>query len=216
MPQNGGMTQDQKLTVYLVRHGETLWNREGRCQGVTDVPLTDKGRLQAHAIARALAEKPLSLILSSSLQRGKETAAIIAQRHGLSVELRDELQEWNQGNLEGLTGAELLHQHRAYFARWRDDPANAAPPGGEPLRNLQARAWPVIDSLRERALSGPVAVVSHSMTLSAILCAALGLDLANIHRLKLDIASKSTITFSPLGLFSVWVLTSLNDRRHLL
>jgi hypothetical protein len=53
------------------------------------------------------------------------------------------------------------------------------------------------------------------MTLSTILCAALGLDLANIHRLKLDIASKSTITFSSLGLFSAWVLTSLNDRRHL-
>ncbi|MGE0684377.1 MAG: histidine phosphatase family protein [Candidatus Binatia bacterium] len=209
------MTKEQNLTVYLVRHGETLWNREGRCQGVTDVPLTDKGSLQAHAIATALAKKPLSLVLSSSLQRSKETAAIIAERHGLSVELRDELQEWNQGVLEGLTGVELLSQHHAYFARWRDDPANAAPPGGEPLRDLQARAWPVIDSLRERALSGPVAVVSHSMTLSTILCAALGLDLANIHRLKLDIASKSTITFSPLGIFSVWVLTSLNDRHHL-
>jgi broad specificity phosphatase PhoE len=73
----------------------------------------------------------------------------------------------------------------------------------------------VIDRLRERALSGPVAVVSHSMTLSAILCAALGLDLANIHRLKLDIASRSTITFSPFGLFAAWVLTSLNDRHHL-
>jgi broad specificity phosphatase PhoE len=209
------MTKEQKLTVYLIRHGETLWNREGRCQGVTDTPLTDKGRLQAHALAAALAEKPLSLVLSSSLQRGKETAAIIAQKHGLSVELRDELQEWNQGRLEGLTGAELLDQHQTYFARWRNDPANASPPGGEPLRDLQARAWPVIDGLRKRTLSGPVAVVSHSMTLSTILCAALGLDLANIHRLKLDIASRSTITFSPFGLSAAWVLTSLNDRHHL-
>lgn len=209
------MAQKRQLTVYLIRHGETLWNREGRCQGATDIPLTDKGRAQAHALALALAEKPLSLVLSSSLQRGKETAAIIAEKHGLFVELRDELQEWNQGKLEGLTGAELLSQHHAYFARWRDDPAHTAPPGGEPLRDLQARAWPVIDSLRERALSGPVAVVSHSMTLSAILCAALGLDLANVHRLKLDIASRSTIAFSSLGLFSAWVLISLNDRHHL-
>jgi len=209
------MDKKQRLTVYLIRHGETLWNREGRCQGVTDIPLTDTGRQQAHALAEALAEKPLSLVLTSSLQRGRETATIIAQRHGLSVESRDELQEWNQGDLEGLTGAELLSRHQAYFARWRQDPVYAVPPGGEPLRNLQARAWPVIDSLRERALAGPVAVVSHSMTLSTILCAALGLDLANVHRLKLDIASKSTITFAPLGLVSAWVLTNLNDRHHL-
>lgn len=156
-----------------------------------------------------------SLPLTYCSQRGRETATIIAQRHGLSVESRDELQEWNQGDLEGLTGAELLSQHQVYFARWRQDPTNTAPLGGESLRDLQARAWPVIDSLRERTLAGPVAVVSHSMTLSTILCTALGLDFANVHRLKLDIASKSTITFAQLGLFSAWVLTSLNDRHHL-
>jgi len=209
------MAREQPLTIYLIRHGETLWNREGRCQGVTDIPLTDTGRQQAQAIAAALAEKPLSLVLSSSLQRARETAAIIVRRRRLPVELRNELQEWNQGELEGLTGAELLSQHQPYFARWRQDPANATPPGGEPLQDLQTRAWPVIDSLRERVLVGPVAVISHSMTLSTILCAALGLDLSNIHRLKLDIASKSTIAFSPFGLFSAWVLTSLNDCHHL-
>lgn len=209
------MTAHRPLTVYLIRHGETLWNREGRCQGVTDIPLTDTGVRQAHALAEALASKPLSLILSSTLQRSRETARIIAARHDLSVEISNDLKEWNQGTLEGLTGAELLSQHQEYFQRWRRDPANAAPPGGEPLRALQQRAWLVIDSLRNRELDGPVAVVSHSMTLNTILCAALGLDLANVHRLKLDIASKSAITFAPPGLFSPWVVTSLNDCHHL-
>jgi broad specificity phosphatase PhoE len=209
------MPDAQRLTVYLIRHGETWWNREGRCQGVTDIPLTDKGYRQARAIAAALADKPLSAILSSPLQRGKETAAIIAERHGLAVEVREELREWNQGELEGLTGAELLGNHRAFFQRWFQDSAGTAPPGGEPLQTLQMRAWPVIDSLRERGLNGPVAVVSHTMTLGTIICAALGLELANIHRLKLDLASRSTITFSPFGLFSAWVLTALNDRHYL-
>jgi broad specificity phosphatase PhoE len=209
------MTTHQHLTVYLIRHGETQWNREGRCQGVTDIPLTDIGVRQARALAEALAHKPLSFVLSSALQRSRETARIIAARHNLTIEVRSELNEWNQGELEGLTGAELLRRHQAYFSRWRQDPVNAAPPGGEPLRERQAQAWAVIDGLRERTLNGPVAVVSHSMTLSTILCAALGLDLANVHRLKVDIASKSTITFAPLGLFSAWVLTSLNDCYHL-
>ncbi len=212
---SSNMATDRRLTVYLIRHGETFWNREGRCQGVTDVPLTEKGYRQAHAIAKALEEKQLSLILSGPLQRTRETAVIIAEPYGLSVETREELREWNQGELEGLTGVELLGNHRAYFERWRQDPAQTTPPGGESLQALQDRAWPVIDSLRERALEGPVAVVSHTMTIGTILCAALGLNLAHIHRLRLDVASRSTITFVPFSLFSAWVLTTLNDRHHL-
>ena len=209
------MATDHRFTVYLIRHGETLWNREGRCQGVTDIPLTEKGYRQAHAIANAFAGKRLGLVLSGPLQRTRETAAVLAESQGLSVETREELREWNQGDLEGLTGAELLGNHRAYFERWFQDPAGAAPPGGETLRSLQERAWPVIDSLRERTLNGPVTVVSHTMTIGTIICAALGLNLAHIHRLKLDIASRSTITFAPFGLFSAWVLTGLNDCHHL-
>ncbi len=209
------MATDHRFTVYLIRHGETLWNREGRCQGVTDIPLTEKGYRQAHAIANAFAGKRLGLVLSGPLQRTRETAAVLAESQGLSVETREELREWNQGELEGLTGAELLGNHRAYFERWFQDPAGAAPPGGETLRSLQERAWPVIDSLRERTLSGPVAVVSHTMTIGTIICAALGLNLAHIQRLKLDLASRNTITFAPFGLFSAWVLTGLNDRSHL-
>lgn len=209
------MADSQRLTLYLIRHGETEWNQAGRCQGVTDIPLTDKGYRQAQILAQTLADNPLSLVLTSSLQRSKETATLIAARHGLTVELRDELKEWNQGELEGLTGAELLGRHQAYFAQWQHDPANTAPPGGETLQALQQRAWPVIDQLKDRSLTGPVAIVSHSMTLSTLLCAALGLDLAYVHRLKLDIASRSTLTFNSVGIFSSWVLTALNDRHHL-
>jgi broad specificity phosphatase PhoE len=209
------MTQDHRLTVYLIRHGETFWNREGKCQGVTDVPLTEKGYRQAQSIAAALREKPLSLVLSSPLTRARETAVIIAEAHGLTVETATALQEWNQGELEGLAGAQLLRDYRAFFEYWFQDPAGTPPPGGEPLQALQERAWPVVDRLRERALNGPIAVVSHTMTIGTILCAALGLDLAYIHRLRLELASRSTIQFAPFGLFSAWVLTALNDRNHL-
>jgi broad specificity phosphatase PhoE len=209
------MAKDQRLKVYLIRHGETLWNREGRCQGITDIPLTEKGYCQARSIAEALRGEPLSLVLSSPLARARETAAVIAEMHGLTVETATELQEWNQGELEGLAGPELLGNHKAFFERWFKDPAGTAPPGGEPLQSLQNRVWPVIDALRERSLNGPIAVVSHNMTIGTILCATLGLDLAYIHRLRLNVGSRSTIEFVPLGLFSAWVLTALNDRSHL-
>ena len=209
------MTTDRPLTVHLVRHGETEWNRDGRCQGVTDIPLTEKGRRQAEALDQVFANKQPSLILSSPLQRAHETASRIAQSHGFPPEAVPALQEWNQGELEGLTGAQLLGDHTEFFHRWQEDPAHTPPPGGETLHVLQSRAWPIIDQLRQRAHDGPVVVVSHTMTIATILCAALGLDLGNIHHLKIDLASRSTIVFSQFGLFSLWRLVSLNDCYHL-
>ena len=75
--------------------------------------------------------------------------------------------------------------------------------------------WPIIDSLRQQDLTGPVAVVSHTLTTAVILCAALGLELANVHRLKIDLASISRLVFTEFGPFAMWRLASLNDRHHL-
>ncbi len=209
------MSRQGPLTVHLVRHGETEWNRDGRCQGVTDIPLTAKGRRQTEAVARAFASKRPGLILSSPLQRALETARRIANVHGLSCETVTVLREWDQGELEGLTGTQLLSDHTEFFHRWQQDPAHTPPPGGETLLALQSRAWPVVDKLREHTSEGSVVVVSHTMTIATILCAALGLDLGHIHHLRIDLASRSTIVFSQFGLFSLWRLVSLNDRHHL-
>ena len=73
------MANDKPLTVYLIRHGETAWNKEGRCQGVTDIPLTETGRRQARAVANTLERIPLCRILTSPLQRARETARGIAR-----------------------------------------------------------------------------------------------------------------------------------------
>ena len=212
------MSNQQPLTVYLIRHGETAWNEEGRCQGVTDIPLTDKGRRQARAVAKALEHIPICRLLTSPLLRARDTAALIAQPHTLSLECYDELKEWDQGSLEGLTGPELMQDYPGFFERWLADPAGTAPPGGEPLKNLQARAWPILDRLRQHnphELTGPVVVVSHTLTTAVMLCAALGLDLAQVHRLKIDLASISRLIFTEFGPFAMWRLAALNDRHHL-
>ena len=210
------MSDQQALTVYLIRHGETAWNEEGRCQGVTDIPLTEKGRCQARAVANALEHTPICRILTSPLLRARDTAAVNAQSHALSLESYDELKEWDQGRLEGLTGPELMQDHPGFFERWLADPAGTAPPGGEPLRAVQQRAWPILDRLRQHnELTGPVVVVSHTLTTAVMLCAALGLDLAQVHRLKIDLASISSLVFTEFGPFAMWRLASLNDRHHL-
>jgi len=210
------MSNQNPLTVYLIRHGETAWNEEGRCQGVTDIPLTEKGRRQARAVANALERKPICRILTSSLQRARDTAALIAQAHTVSPECYEELKEWDQGRLEGLTGPELMQDYPGFFERWLADPAGTAPPGGEPLRVVQQRAWPILDQLRQHdELTGPVVVVSHTLTIAVMLCVALGLDLAQVHRLKIDLASISSLIFTEFGPFAMWRLATLNDRHHL-
>ena len=210
------MSNDQPLTLYLIRHGETAWNEEGRCQGVTDIPLTQKGYRQARAVANALERRPICRVLTSPLQRARDTATLIAQAHAVSLECYDELKEWDQGRLEGLTGPELMQDYPGFFERWLADPAGTAPPGGEPLRDVQQRAWPILDRLRQHdELTGPVVVVSHTLTIAAMLCAALGLDLAQVHRLKIDLASISSLIFTEFGPFAMWRLAALNDRHHL-
>ncbi len=93
--------------LYLLRHGETEWSKTGRHTGWTDIPLTDHGREQAAALAPALADADLGLVLSSPLQRAQETARLA----GLDIDaLDDDLKEWDYGGYEGLTTAEIREQ----------------------------------------------------------------------------------------------------------
>lgn len=144
------------LSVHLVRHGETGWNRDGRCQGITDIALTAEGLEQAGTLGHSFAAKRPDLILSSPLQRALETARRIAAPHGLACQPVAALRKWDQGALEGLTGARLLSDNTAFFHRWQQNPAHTPRPSGETLQAVQGRAWPVVDQVRERTVSGSV------------------------------------------------------------
>ncbi|MBX6395401.1 MAG: histidine phosphatase family protein, partial [Alicyclobacillaceae bacterium] len=91
----------QPIVICLVRHGETVWNREQRLQGHQDIPLTDKGREQARAVARRLSTEPWDLVYSSDLSRARETAEIIAKHCGVRVVTDPRLRERFYGRFEG-------------------------------------------------------------------------------------------------------------------
>jgi broad specificity phosphatase PhoE len=121
----------------LIRHGETDWNRDGRIQGVSDIPLNDTGRAQARAAGEALSrllprDRPIVLI-SSDLSRARETAEIIAAELGVDGPLvYPELRERAYGEGEGMNASEMEE-------RWGDRHA-ASVPGAEALPDLRARA----------------------------------------------------------------------------
>lgn len=196
------------LRLILVRHGETLWNAQGRVQGFTDLELTERGRQQAQALAQALQHEPLDAVYSSPLRRALETARLIAQPHGLAVQTDAELMEMDQGELEGLTGEEMRRLYPELLAEWRVHPAQVKLPGGESLAQLQERAWAAIEHIRARHPEGVVVVVGHNFTNVAILCRVLGLDMNEFRRLKQDVAAMNIVEFRPDGA----VLLAANER----
>jgi broad specificity phosphatase PhoE len=162
-------------TLLLIRHAESIWNEEGRIQGQTDIPLSDRGRHQARLLAERLASSPIRAGVSSDLLRASQTAEIVASALEIPVALDQRLREASFGAWEGKTRAEIeLHEPDA-LRRWLENQVLNRPPGGEGIGELQARA---LDCLSE--LLGPpgiVAAVSHGGTIRAALAGVLGLPL---------------------------------------
>ena len=102
-------------TIYIVRHGETLWNAEGRIQGHTDVDLTEKGREQARATARRLSGIPFHVAYSSDMSRTRDTALVILGERSTPLHSVPELREYNKGVFEGLTPEEYRRRYPDLF-----------------------------------------------------------------------------------------------------
>lgn len=197
--------------VILIRHGETLWNRERRCQGFTDVPLSETGREQAERLSRALARESLAAVFSSDLIRARKTAEIIARPHQLPVLLDARLRELNQGVLEGQNMDGLLAHHAELLKTWMADPAHTQMPQGETLLQIQARGWAAIREIVDRHPEQTVAVVAHNLLNVAVICRVLDMDLNHFRRLKQHSSAINEIEFGLHGT----TLIRLNDVHHL-
>ncbi len=113
--------------LILVRHGETRANREFRYIGARDDALTEHGQAQVEKLAEALSTLPVAAIYSSPLQRAYRTALPIAARHGLTVQVVDDLRESNFGAWEGLSRAEVLARDADHLLAWERDSSIALP-----------------------------------------------------------------------------------------
>ncbi|HET7010527.1 MAG TPA: histidine phosphatase family protein [Anaerolineales bacterium] len=154
--------------LLLIRHGQTDWNREGRFQGQTDVPLNAVGREQARAMAEQFRSEPPEAIYSSDLLRARQTAESLALVTGAPLHLDPRLREIDLGEWEGMVFADIEKNQGALLARRRRDPMDTYPPGGEGIRSLVARVVPFLQEVLRRHPEALVALVSHGATLAAI------------------------------------------------
>ena len=176
--------QSSRPRLWLVRHGETAWARDGRHTGRTDIPLTDAGRAQAIAVGRRLAGERFGAVLSSPLSRALETARLAGFGH--RVELSDDLMEWDYGADEGRTTL-AIRRERPGWSIWQ-----AGPKDGETADAVAARADRVI--ARVRRGHGDVLCFSHGHLLRVLAARWLGLEAVDGRLFAL-----STATISMLG-----------------
>jgi alpha-ribazole phosphatase/probable phosphoglycerate mutase len=198
--------------VFLIRHGETQWNRDSRIQGKSDVPLSDNGIRQAEALSRRLAGQDFAAVFSSDLSRARETAAIIARPHNQPVRVLSDLQELNFGYWEGMTVEDVRRQYSQESSAWWANPLETRIPGGENLAELAERSVRAIKTIIERYPRQQVVVVAHGGTIRSIVGTVLGLDLNQYWRLRQDNASLSIIEFYQ---WEKGIIMLYNDVSHL-
>jgi 2,3-bisphosphoglycerate-dependent phosphoglycerate mutase len=196
------------MIFYLIRHGESLYNAEGRIQGQSDVALSPLGLLQAEAIAEALASEAIDAVFASPLRRAMQTAEPIACRLGLSIHCDDRLKEIHAGIFQGLLWEEIESKFPDAARPWREQQPGFVIPGGESRRALMERGRAVFESMRETAFRR-VAVVSHGGILAAAIKALLRIP-AEINPFSFYNASISVLAWNDRI-----KLLSINQLEHL-
>lgn len=200
------------MRLILVRHGETEHNRGKLTLGRADVPLNERGRAQARAVAASFTRAPAA-IYTSPLSRAFETASAVGAATGVDVVMEPDLVEMDVGEMEHLTGAELRDRYPEFLRAWLSDKAaDARMPGGETLREVQDRAWRVLERLREVHGDGEIVAVTHNFVILTAVCRALNLPLSEFRRIRHGLASRTVIDIRDSGA----TLIQLNDHAHLL
>jgi broad specificity phosphatase PhoE len=192
---------EARAELWLMRHGETAWSLSGQHTGRTDLHLTAEGKRRAEALGRQLAGRPFALVLCSPLARAVETCRLAG--YGDVAELTDDLREWNYGEYEGRSTADIRRE-RPGWTIWI-----GGTPGGETIEEVAERARRVID--RAAAAGGEVALFAHAQVLRVLAACWLGLSPDAGRLFVLGTASLSVLGYE----HETRVIRSWNQSSHL-
>lgn len=175
--------------VVLMRHGQTEWSVSGQHTGNSDIPLTAEGEVEALAMAPHISDHSYDLVLSSPLKRALDTCKLVGL--GEHVQVREDLREWDYGEYEGLTSAQIRVDAPDWFL-WRD-----GCPGGESPAEIVERCARVVDELvaHRDAGGGDAIVFAHGHILRALATVWCDLPLTAGANLILSTAAASSLSF---------------------
>ncbi len=201
--------------LYLVRHGETGGNFEGRFQGITDNPLNEAGIRQAQMLGMALSLSQVNVLYTSPLLRARQTAEIIAQMHGLqklTPIVEPGLIELNGGKLEGQKFSDIAKEYPEVMDAMHNHPATLECPGGETMRQVSERVVKTIDHLVEQNRGKVIVAVSHGILISSYIHFASGRPFEEMSTCMVANASVSKFLFNEE---MIVCMEYADDRRHM-
>jgi len=200
------------LTLYFLRHGETIYSETGAYCGELDTELTPEGVQMAEAFAQAYRSIPWIAAYVSPMKRTIATAKPLCEALGLEMQLRDGLKEIRYGKWEDKSVDFVKQHYWDDYIRWLAEPAWNPPTGGETSVEISSRASLVIAEIQEKYAKGNVLVVSHKATIRIILCELLGIDLGRYRdRIDMPAGSVSIVKFDVHGP----LLQVLGDRAYM-
>jgi broad specificity phosphatase PhoE len=197
--------------IYLVRHGQTEWNRELRFRGRADIPLDESGRKQASAIADALTGKGVNAIYTSPLRRSIETARPVAAVFHLNIIPLQGLIDINYGEWEGLAYDEVRQRYPDLYREWEERPDSVRFPNGESLDEVRRRSFSAFMEIVEKNSGNSILIIPHRVINKVLLCAILGLSNDHFWGIRQDTGCINVIEYSNRR----FVLVRMNDTAHL-
>ncbi len=184
-----------KRKLLLIRHGQATFNVEHRLPGqLPNIPLTEEGRRQAQQTGEALTGLPIGTIITSPLERARETAALVAQQRDIPIQIDPELADTDVGKWAGMNYNELSKNDKEWQTYVRH--STSAPPGVESGLDVQARAVRAAERARRAPDLGEyVVLVAHADVLKLIIAYYTGIPAEYSHFLSIDNASVTVLAF---------------------
>ncbi|NLK38124.1 MAG: histidine phosphatase family protein [Epulopiscium sp.] len=201
-----------RTRFYLIRHGETDWNKQGIYQGWTDIELSQEGKRQADLLAKRFVHISLDAIYVSPLKRAIATAEPIAAVKGIPVQLDEHFKEINFGEWEGSSVPQLKEKYGEPFTKFFDDPFAHPFPGEGSFEKVRERSVKGFEELLQRHKGQSVGIVSHGGLLRVLIMTVMVMDNSFYRKTWLNNTSITVIDVMEDG---QKLLLTLNDKAHL-
>jgi broad specificity phosphatase PhoE len=198
-------------SIYLIRHGQTAWNKEEIFRGRTDVPLDEIGLKQAELAGQYFRTMEIHRIYSSTLSRAWETAQKIAQFLNLKVQPLEGILDMSFGKWEGQSHGDIQKYDSEIYRQWREEPHLVRLPGGESLDDVKVRAMAALEEVIQKHSGKTLILVSHRVVCKVLICAILGLDNSHFWQITQDTTAINLIQHRE----GKYILSLMNETCHL-
>ena len=204
----------EKRRIFLIRHGETEFNRLGIFRGRFEVDLNDRGRNQAEEIGQALKSQGLEVLYAGPLRRALETAEIVGRTIGVKHVVDEAFNNICLGKWQGVPKQQVMHDYPDLWKQWSTAPERLLLPGGETVEDVKRRAYARVLEIvsGESALFGAtIGIVTHRSVMKGLAAAFLRVPAPYFWKFYIDNAAYSIFEYDSSG----FTLISWNNNSHL-